>query len=90
MADTTSLQRLDRLIQRLLTSGEARRRRQVGPGTETALDVLAVDPTNAQAQIVDARERRSQWLGSGRPSRSVLRSRRLHAAGRCRRARDDA
>ena len=57
VADTTSLQRLDRLIERLLDSGEsAAAAGEWDRATETALDVLAVDPTNAR-RAADRRQR---------------------------------
>jgi class 3 adenylate cyclase/tetratricopeptide (TPR) repeat protein len=61
MADTTGLQRLDRLIQRLLDSGEsAAAAGEWDRATETALDVLAVDPANTRAQRLIDRARDQQ------------------------------
>ena len=73
VADTTSLQRLDRLIERLLDSGEsAAAAGEWDRATETALDVLAVDPTNARAQRIVDSAREQQPLAGQRALITLL------------------
>jgi class 3 adenylate cyclase/tetratricopeptide (TPR) repeat protein len=73
VADTTGLQRLDRLIQRLLTSGEsAAAAGEWDRATETALDVLAVDPVNARAQRLIDRARDQQPVAGQRALITLL------------------
>ena len=73
LVDHTDQARLDRLIERLLAAGEA----AVAAGeweraSETALDVLAVDPTNDRAQQIVDRARREPLATGQRALMTLL------------------